>query len=179
MIDENYGSMADLKEMVDAAHARGIRVVMDVVLNHVGPENPLDQPNWPRDWVRTSPTCQFFTAQNTQECTLVENLPDIFTESESAVDLPQWLLEKWNNEGRLQQELSELDAFFNRTGYPRAPKYYIIKWLTDYVRELGIDGFRVDTTKHIDAPDAWPQLKEEGVIALSCLLYTSPSPRDA
>ncbi len=166
MIDQNYGSMDDFKAMVDSAHARGIRVVMDVVLNHVGPENSLDQPNWPSNWVRTSPTCDFSSKQGTQECTLVANLPDIYTESESAVDLPQWLKDKWAAEGRLQQELDELDAFFARTGFPRAPKYYIIKWLTDYVRELGIDGFRVDTTKHIDAPDAWPQLKSEAVWAL-------------
>ncbi len=165
-IDQNYGSMAEFKAMVDSAHARGIRVVMDIVLNHVGPENPLDQPNWPSDWVRVDPTCTYNSRANTQECTLVDNLPDIFTESESAVNLPQWLLDKWNAEGRLQQELDELDAFFLRTGYPRAPKYYIIKWLTDFVRELGIDGFRVDTAKHVDAPDAWPQLKAEGVLAL-------------
>jgi alpha-amylase len=29
--------------------------------------------------------------------------------------------------------MKEFDAFFARTGYPRAPKYYIIKWLTDYI----------------------------------------------
>jgi alpha-amylase len=33
-----------------------------------------------------------------------------------------------------EQEIKEIDAFFARTGYPRA-KYYIIKWLTDYITE--------------------------------------------
>jgi len=35
-IDGNWGSEADLQGLVDAAHARGIRVVVDVVLNHPG-----------------------------------------------------------------------------------------------------------------------------------------------
>ena len=43
-----------------------------------------------------------------------------------------------------------LEAFFERTGYPRAPRYYIMKWLTDWVRELGFDGYRVDTAKHFE-----------------------------
>jgi alpha-amylase len=32
----------------------------------------------------------------------------------------------------------------------KAPKYYIIKWLTDYITEYGIDGYRGDTVKHTD-----------------------------
>ena len=35
-IDPNYGDEAALKTMVDEAHKRGIRVVLDVVMNHVG-----------------------------------------------------------------------------------------------------------------------------------------------
>jgi maltooligosyltrehalose trehalohydrolase len=39
-----YGGPAGLKQLVDAAHAHGIGVVLDVVYNHVGPEgNYLDQ----------------------------------------------------------------------------------------------------------------------------------------
>ncbi|MGL4207051.1 MAG: alpha-amylase [Aeromonadaceae bacterium] len=35
-IDPNYGDEAALKTMVDEAHKRGIRVILDVVMNHVG-----------------------------------------------------------------------------------------------------------------------------------------------
>ncbi len=64
--------------------------------------------------------------------------------------LPAWLLDKWAAEGRLDQETAELDAWFERTGHPRAPRFYIIKWLTDWVREVGFDGYRVDTAKHFE-----------------------------
>lgn len=40
-IESAYGTSTDLKEFVDAAHARGIAVLSDIVFNHLGP-NDLD-----------------------------------------------------------------------------------------------------------------------------------------
>jgi maltooligosyltrehalose trehalohydrolase len=36
--DSRYGGPADLKTLVDACHARGLAVILDVVYNHFGPE---------------------------------------------------------------------------------------------------------------------------------------------
>jgi len=155
-LDPNFGTGEDLHKLVETAHAHGIRVVMDVIINHTGPVTERD-PVWPEDWVRTSPQCTYQDYESTVTCTLVKNLPDIRTESDQPVDLPPRLLEKWEREGRLDQELAELDAFFESTGYPRAPKYYLIKWLTDYVRKYGIDGYRLDTAKHIEE-SIWAEL---------------------
>ena len=162
-LDPNFGTKKDLEIMVKTAHKNNIRVLMDVVINHTGPVTDLD-PVWPSDWVRTEPTCDFTTYENTTSCTLVDNLPDVFTESDEIVELPDPLLAKWKNEGRLSNELDELQLFFERTGYPRAPRFYIIKWLTDYVNDLGIDGFRVDTVKHADEK-AWAELYKEAAYA--------------
>ena len=93
-------------------------------------------------------------------------LPDIRTESDAPVELPNELLEKWEREGRRDREVAELDAFFQRTGYPRAPRYYLIKWLTDWVRELGFDGYRVDTAKHF-GESVSAELKREAEAALA------------
>ncbi|MFK7812336.1 MAG: alpha-amylase family glycosyl hydrolase [Maribacter sp.] len=162
-LDPNFGTKKDLEKMVKTAHSKGIRVLMDVVLNHTGPVTAED-PVWPTEWVRTDPTCKFTTYENTTSCTLVDNLPDILTESDTAVKLPDALLAKWKAEGRLSNELDELDVFFERTGYTRSPRAYIIKWLTDYVKDLGIDGYRVDTVKHADEK-AWAELYEEAAYA--------------
>lgn len=162
-LDPNFGTKKDLENLVKTAHKNKIRVLMDVVINHTGPITAVD-PVWPSDWVRTEPTCEFTSYENTTSCTLVDNLPDIYTESDEAVELPDPLLAKWKNEGRLSNELDELQLFFERTGYPRAPRFYIIKWLTDYVNDLGIDGFRVDTVKHADEK-AWAELYKEASYA--------------
>lgn len=164
-LDPNFGTEEDLTLLVETAHKHGIRIVMDVIINHTGPVTDTD-PVWPDEWVRTEPRCTYQDYESTVTCTLVENLPDIRTESDQEVELPPQLLEKWSEEGRLEQEMAELDAFFVRTGYPRAPRYYIIKWLTDFVRKYGIDGYRLDTAKHIEE-DIWGELGKEARLAFA------------
>ncbi|KUJ83615.1 alpha-amlyase [Microbulbifer flavimaris] len=164
-VDRNFGTEAELAELIEKARDRGIRVLLDIVINHTGPVTEQD-PLAPKSWVRPTPVCDWTGFAGTVSCTLVDNLPDILTESEQPVELPPHLVEKWEREGRLEQELAELDAFFERTGYPRAPKYYLVKWATDWVRDYGVDGFRVDTTKHVE-PEVWTLLKKEASHALA------------
>lgn len=157
-IDPSFGTRDDLKELVEKAHAKGIRILLDAVINHTGPVTDIDEA-YPSDWVRTSPKCEYNNYENTIACTLVENLPDIKTESNENVDLPPFLIEKWKKEGRYEQEIVELDAFFKKTGYPRSPRYYIMKWLSDYIIDFGIDGYRVDTVKHT-TEDVWADFQK-------------------
>ena len=43
---------------------------------------------------------------------------------------------------------------------------YLTHWLSQWVRDYGIDGFRVDTAKHVEKA-GWQQLKEQSVAALA------------
>ena len=157
-LDPNFGTEEDLANLVEKAHGRGIRILLDVVVNHTGPITTQD-PVW-SEWVRTGPKCVYQNYATTVNCTLVDNLPDMKTESNQEVDLPPFLKAKWEKEGRLEKELQELDEFFKRTGHPRAPRFYIMKWLTDYIRKYGVDGYRVDTAKHTEEY-IWKELYEE------------------
>ena len=158
-LDPNFGTKEDLKKLVETAHKNGIRIVLDGVINHTGPVTKVD-PVWPNDWVRTDVQCSYEDFESTVMCTLVKNLPDIKTESNDNVEIPTALAEKWKKEGRYEQEMKELDAFFARTGYPRAPRFYIMKWLTDYITEFGVDGYRADTVKHTEE-GVWGEFKKE------------------
>ena len=40
--DRNFGTKAEFKTLVDTAHAHGIRIVMDIVMNHAGYNNIVD-----------------------------------------------------------------------------------------------------------------------------------------
>jgi alpha-amylase len=152
-LDPNFGTRKDLEELVTKAHAKGIRILLDAVINHTGPVTEEDSV-FPDSWVRTKPKCTYNSYETYIDCTLVENLPDVKTESNENVELPEFLVQKWKNEGRYEQEVEELNVFFAKTGYPRAPKYYIMKWLADYITDFGIDGYRVDTVKHT-REDVW------------------------
>lgn len=162
-IDNRLGSSSDIREMVKTAHENGIKIMMDVVINHTGPVTPLD-PLWPKEWVRTTPRCVYKDYTSTISCTLVDNLPDILTESTSEVKVPDHIQQKWKEEGRFEEEMFSLDMFFKRTEYPKLPYYYIIKWIVDLIEEFGIDGFRVDTVKHVEE-FIWKALKKEAKIA--------------
>ncbi|MDH5492774.1 MAG: alpha-amylase family glycosyl hydrolase, partial [Myxococcales bacterium] len=54
-VDPRFGTLEELRAMVAAAHARGIRVLMDLVVNHVHEEHPYfrDHP----EWFRTGCVC--------------------------------------------------------------------------------------------------------------------------
>lgn len=172
-LDPNFGTKEDLANLVKKAHAKGIRIMLDGVINHTGPVTPED-PIWPEDWVRTGVVCDYKSFENTTMCTLVDNLPDVRTESTQEVELPSFLIEKWKKEGRYDKEIASLDAFFTRTKYPRTPKYYIIKWLTDYITEFGIDGYRADTVKHTEEI-VWVDFKKECEYAFETWKKNHPS----
>jgi alpha-amylase len=174
-IDPNFGTMNDLEELIGKAHEKGIRILMDVVINHTGPVTAIDT-QWPDSWVRTSPKCEYTNYENTVRCTLVENLPDVLTESNNEVELPPFLIQKWKMEGRYEKEVEELDEFFERTGYPKAPRYFFIKWLCDYILAFGVDGFRIDTAKHTD-PELWKELFKEALKALA--KWKAENPKEA
>ncbi|MNS04652.1 Alpha-amylase precursor [compost metagenome] len=172
-LDPNFGTKKDLAELVKKAHAKGIRIVLDGVINHTGPVTDVDTV-WPNDWVRTGPTCTYNNFENTTVCTLVKNLPDVKTESTQEVEIPAFLAEKWKSEGRYETEMASLDAFFKRTGYPKLPKYYIIKWLTDYIIEFGIDGYRADTVKHTEEA-VWADFKTQCDYAFATWKKNNPT----
>lgn len=208
-IDANMGTEKDFETFVDTAHSKGIRVVMDIVLNHVGyatmkdlseygmgsalktgwetyyygdakdrsggdPEANwynLSDPSWSKWWgpsfVRVLLAYSGYNAvgKSAGLTSTLCGLPDIYTESVTEIAIPPLLVTKWTKEGRLTKESAELDSFFASSKLAKTPRNYVIKWLTDWVREYGVDGFRCDTAAHVEKA-GWGALKAESVKAL-------------
>ncbi len=183
VLDKNMGTPQELREMVDTAHAQGIRVLFDVVINHPGyldlqtarellpqvlwPDSEkatlrdyhsyIDYNNfafgqwWGREWVRAGLPGYIDGGRDDRTMQLA-HLPDFRTESKAPVRLPEFLSRKTDTRA---------------ADLPDTPvRGYLVKWLTDWVREYGIDGFRADTVKHVE-PEAWAELKREAVKALA------------
>ncbi len=172
-LDPSFGTKKDLAELVQKAHKHGIRIMLDAVINHTGPVTVEDSV-YPNDWVRTAPKCTYKSYDTYINCTLVDNLPDVKTESNDKVELPPFLVEKWKKEGRYEAEVASLNTFFKKTGFPKAPRFYIMKWLSDYIRDYGIDGYRVDTAKHT-YENVWADFRK--VCDLSFAEYKKNNPK--
>jgi len=183
VLDQNMGTPADLQALVDAAHARRIRVLFDVVMNHPGyldittarrlqipvlwPDAEkatladyhqyIDYNNfkfsewWGRDWVRAG-LPGYLQGGRDDVTSQLAFLPDFRTESKDPVRLPAFLR---NKPGTAATDLPNTTV-----------RGYLVKWLTDWVRRYGIDGFRCDTVKHVE-PAAWADLKRAGAQALA------------
>jgi glycosidase len=39
-VNPDYGTLEDFKQLLEACHARGIRVIMDFVVNHTSTQHP-------------------------------------------------------------------------------------------------------------------------------------------
>ncbi|GLR12802.1 hypothetical protein GCM10007907_15920 [Chitinimonas prasina] len=186
VLDKNMGTPDELREFVDTAHAQGIRVLFDIVMNHPGyldieTAHQLNIPVlwkggyeqytlkdyhgwidynadrkqwaewWGGDWVRAG--LNGYTAAGSSDLTMqLAYLPDFKTEQAKAVGLPAFLKKK---------------ADTRAVALPNATvRDYLVTWLTNWVRDYGVDGFRVDTAKHVEMA-SWQALKQAGNAALA------------
>lgn len=200
-MDQNMGTVEELRTFVNACHSKGIRVIMDVVMNHVGYNNTQDMvtfsygytehkedgwlaktagkwdandtvkwdnsywdSSWFGPWIRS-----FGYDSGSEYGGSCGGLPDVKTELTSSVGMAPVLVKKWNDVDSDDYKAkyynpSVANADWNgysgdyRTDKNIAPADYQVVWLSAWVRELGIDGFRCDTAKHVE-PFRWGQLK--------------------
>ena len=129
-IDDEFGTMEDLKELVKVAHERDVKVIIDFVMNHSSKEN---------DWFK-----KFCTARR-QEDTSSE-FYDFYTCEKEPV--PGRRFEKiaasdWYYECNFSGDMPELNY-----DNPHV-KETLLKIAKFYLEEVGVDGFRFDAAKYI------------------------------
>ena len=197
--DANFGTEEEFRELVDTAHEHGIRVIIDVVLNHAGYNSLYDMNEygfgvlkdgwddyyfsmanvnntdyhsyidydadstswgkwWGASWVRAG--LPGYTEGGGDNYTMsLAGLPDFKTESTATVGIPAFLEKKWKAEGRYDEEVAELKSYLSANGYAMTVTNCISYWLSTWVREYGVDGFRCDTAKHVEN-SSWAVLEK-------------------
>ena len=119
-VEEHFGDMALLKQVVDAAHARGIKVLFDYAMNHVHSSNAIvtEQPDyfWSLDFEGKYCVCGdgcSWDGYEGRRCWFRDYLPD------------------WNFQSAEARAASVDNAMW-------------------WIAETGVDGYRLDAIKHIE-----------------------------
>lgn len=130
-VNPDYGSMADMEALLEAAHQRGMRVIIDFVLNHSSSEHPwfVESAQGPdsakRDWYvwRSEPDPRFLRPW--------DGSPDIWHRGPSGFYYGLF----WSGMPDLNLAHPPVEA---------AMVASMRKWL-----DRGLDGFRVDAVRYL------------------------------
>ncbi len=115
-IEPAFGSEAELHELVNEAHARGIRVIPDFVANHVQAEAKLYREH--KDWFFPYNACDGNWDARRVDCWFTSEMPDFdFGKPEAiraVVDHALWLIQEYNFDGFRADALKHMDDAFVR-----------------------------------------------------------------
>lgn len=184
-VDPHFGTNAEMEAFVAAAHARGIKVYLDIITNHTadviryrecyqapcayrsradypyqrrgGPDGPAINPGFLGD----GPAHQ--TAENFARLTDPSYAYTPFVpEAEVGVKVPAWLNDPvlYHNRGDSDWRGPETVTMGDFAGLddlmtenPRVVQGFI-DIFGEWIDRFGVDGFRVDTAKHVN-PEFW------------------------
>ncbi len=153
-VSEDYGTLKDVQTFIKLAHEKDIRVIFDLVLNHTSDEH---------EWFKAA-------------CDPTHKDHDKYH------DYYIWQKPKYDEEGNRQKPTRWLSWFGGGVWDYNEPtdEYYLhifskkmpdlnwrnkdmvqdLKEITKWLIDLGVDGFRVDASNHLeknwDFPDAYP-----------------------
>ena len=137
-VDPRFGTNEDYRELIADAHAKGLKVVMDMIFNHCGFEHP---------WVKDLPSQDWL------------NVPEWLSGKEE--DKAKYLQTSYKLTPVLDPYASEVDKRETVDGWfvPSMPDLnqrnpHVIKYLIQnsvwWIETVGIDGIRMDTYPYAD-----------------------------
>ncbi|ALC91893.1 alpha-amlyase [Bacillus sp. FJAT-18017] len=121
--DEHFGTISEFKKLVEEAHKRDIKIILDFVVNHVGPSHPWQNDPDKAGWFHVKKPIVNWESQEELENNWLYDLPD-FNQDNPAV------------------------------------KNYLLDAAKWWITETGIDGYRLDTVRHVPV-SFWEEFSKE------------------
>ena len=151
-VDPRFGSNEEYRRLCDEAHAKGIKIVMDMIFNHSGYEHPwtLDMPS--KDWLNTP---EWLSPENQA------NAVEMKTMDGAAKVNDKYLQTSYKLTPVVDPYASKIDLHETVDGWfvPTMPDLnqrnpHVIKYLIQnsiwWIETVGIDGIRMDTYPYAD-----------------------------
>jgi glycosidase len=185
-VDPHFGTDEDMRALADALHARGMKLYLDIVVNHTADviayrecptsacpyRSRAEYPYTRRGGVSGEAINSGFLGDSAPEQT-DENFakltrPDyaytpFVPAGQEHVKVPEWLNDPiyYHNRGNttFRGESSTMGDFGGlddlMTEHPRVVRGFI-EIFGNWIDRYGVDGFRIDTAKHVN-PEFWQQ----------------------
>lgn len=139
-IDPEYGTLDDFKRLLSEAHARGIKVIMDLVINHTSVQHPWFQKSMKG---KINPYRHYYNWKSHEEIEALgiatrEATPDTW-------ERKPWHAATGNSEkyyGLFWKGMPDLN-------YDHPPVRQAIYEIGRFWLGMGVDGFRLDAARHI------------------------------
>ena len=132
-IDEDYGTMEDFENLIEEAHKRDIKVIIDLVLNHSGNRN---------EWFGKSYRAYSKKIKNQPLTEEEEKFATLYSFSETQLNgyqqVPGFSFYYEANFSNDMPEFNWDSEFFTETWHD----------IVDFYNELGVDGYRLDAVKY-------------------------------
>lgn len=145
-VDPHLGTLQDYQDLVAAAHKLHMKILFDVVPNHVGPLHP---------WVANPPTPDWFHGTaNDHLSTFSPWKPDFYGQSDKR-DVTNDLFEALEDPHTPPQMRANLTTgwFFGLLPDLNTENSLVVEYLTQnsiwWAESSGLDGFRIDTFPYV------------------------------
>jgi len=168
-IDSKFGTLDDYRELIYKAHEKGMKIVMDLVLNHTSKNNVwfvnsqwarqgLDEQGNPIDWRNVY---HWKYATDTVKKYVDGSYQSITVQQDAESANPSWYRDGESNYyyyGKFGSGMPEIN-------YECQATRNLVKNMAKYWLSFGLDGFRLDAVKHIYMKDEVDNTGSDIIIA--------------
>ena len=140
-IDPEFGTFEDFKTLVEKAHEKGIKIVLDLVYNHIGAFHP-----WFQDVLKKGPSSSYFDYFFIKD----KDKPLLPFSLDELKDLPYAVIKEKITPETLNYETFGFTPFMPKvnTDHPEVSDYFI-EVSKFWLEETKVDGFRLDVSNEV------------------------------